>query len=743
VETFSPAAALHREGHGRQTGHETNFMEKTGPSLVPAEFEHPPKNGPERTEEPAGARTVSEVTVAEKTLLVQNRPACLGNPSPDAGRKISRELLINRLNFAHFQDECIQVHFVHRRYDRRLIVPATPLPCFGGELVCRWLHPADMAAVLNSFDLAYILVPRGRRFIHAVPAVIEINAEGVRLALPDISREVSHRKVERQACRDISVHVHQNSSAFAGHLLDFNAFSFRAELQAAPPQRFEWIDPKLPVNVVLCEGDAIFFSGECSITRSTEGESTRSYVMEPLKQEIHRYQRAEIRSQRQALIPSPNLVFRHPLTGRRVDLKVVDISGSGFAAEEDESAAVLMPGLILPEVELWFANSFKLACSVQVVFRKILGHKTTSRIVRCGLALINMPAQDHVKLLAMLHQSKDRNAYICNELDLEALWDFLFETGFIYPRKYALIHKKKKEIKETYEKLYNRNPQIARHFVYQDNGVIMGHVAMIRFWQGTWLIHHHAARKTALNKAGLLVLDQISRFTHDTLRFRSLHMEHMACYYRPQNKFPHRVFGGFTRYLDDPKGCSIDPFAYMAIRQLPQAEEALPDGWQLLSAVAENIVDLNDFYNERSGGLMLKALDLEPKSWTADELSREYRRLGLKRERYLFALNYRDQLKAFIIANISEIGLNLSELTTCLQVIVTDAGGLDPEILMHCLRRVSRLAGLDEMVALVYPAAYPQEHGIAFDKIYNLWIVDTSGADQAYLKYLSRLTRLA
>ena len=715
-------------------------MENTSPKILPISSARDSciEDGPFPK---AGSAAPTEVTRQEKQLLTD--PAVLKNDAGSAGtsRKVTLEFLVNRLNLSHFQDDCIQVCFVHRRYHRSLLVPAFPQPCLDGVLECRWAHPAEMPAVLPSFNLAYVLVPRGQRFIHAVPTVIEIHANGARLALPEVSHEISHRKVERQTCRDISASVTQNSSSFAGRLLDFNAFSFRVELGAPPPQSFDWIDPDLPVNVVFFNQAQTFFAGECRITRSTEGSVTRSYVMQPLKQEIHRYRKAEFRSQRQALTPSPNLVLRHPLTGRRVDLKVIDLSGSGFAVEEDEHTAVLMPGLVLPEVELWFANSFKLTCSVQVVFRKTLGSRGNARVVRCGLALMDMPAADHVKLLAMLHQSKDRNAYLCNELDLEALWDFLFETGFIYPTKYALIHKNKKQIKETYEKLYSRGPEIARHFVYQDNGVILGHIAMLRFWQSTWLIHHHAARKSALNKAGLVVLDQISRFTHDTLRFRSLHMEHLACYYRPQNKFPQRVFGGFAQYLKNPKGCSIDAFAYLSIPRRPQAENALPDGWQLLPAADKDVADLNDFYNHASGGLMLKAMDLEPASWKIDGLSQDYRRLELKRERYLFALLHRERLKAFIIANVSEVGLNLSDLTHCLQAVVADAEGLDPGIFMQSMRMASQAAGLEEMVALVYPAAYPQAHRIPLDKIYHLWIVHTFGADQAYLKYLSRLTR--
>jgi hypothetical protein len=683
----------------------------------------------------------TEVTLQEKQLLTDS--SVLKNDVNNVGihRKVPRELLVNRLNLTHFQDDCIQVCFTHRRCDRSLLVQAFPQPSLDGVLECRWAHSAEMTAVLQSFDFAYILVRRGQRFIQAFPAVIEINTEGARLALPDVSHEVCHRKVERQRCRGITVGVIQDSVSFAGQLLDFNAFSFRIELEATPPQSFEWIETDLPVNVVLFRDAQTFFSGECRITRSAEGAGIRSYVMEPLKQEIHRYEKAEIRSQRQELTPSPNLIFQHPLTGRRVDLKVIDLSGSGFSVEEDEHAAVLMPGLILPEVELWFANSFKLTCCVQVVFRRTPDSEGTARVVRCGLALMDMPAPDHVKLLAMLHQSKDRNAYICNELDLEALWDFLFETGFIYPTKYALIHKDKERIKETYEKLYTRNPQIARHFVYQRNGLILGHMAMIRFWQNTWLIHHHAARKSALNKAGLAVLNQISQFTHDTFRFRSLHMDFLVCYYRPQNKFPHRIFGGFAQSLKNPKACSIDPFAYLQLPGLSEAGATLPDGWQLLPATDKDLSDLNDFYNRISGGLMLKAFDLEPNNWQNDAVEREYAELGFKRKRRLYAVTHHGRLKALMVASASDLGLNLSDLTHCIHAFVLDREGLAPGIFTTCLQLAARSAGIDHVVALVYPEAYPRENAMPIDKTYHLWAFHVYGAGQAYLKYLSRLTR--
>lgn len=683
----------------------------------------------------------TEVTLQEKQLLTN--PAVPKSDDDCAGinRRVNRELLVNRLNLIHFQEGRILLQFAHRQYGRSLLIPAFPKPCSGSELECLWAEATDVPVLTRTNDLKYILVPRGEKFIQSIPEVIEINTRGCLLKLPSISREISHRRVERQRCGGIFVHLSQNSCSFSGVLLDFAASSFRAEFTAEPSQNFEWIDPGQPVLVLFHSDRHTLFSGECRIIRSTPGHSSRSYVLEPLKNEVQRYRKAEFRSQRQTLRPSPNIIFRHPLTHKRLDLKVVDMSGSGFSVEEVERSASLVPGLILPEAELHFAGIFKMPCTVQVVFRRVVGSKDKTGRIRCGLALIDVAAKDHVKLLGILHQVKDKNAYVCNDLDLEALWDFLFETGFIYPEKYALIANKKNEIKKTYAKLYTCSPDIARHFVYQDNGVILGHMATIRFWENAWLIHHHAARKSALNKAGLIVLDQIGRFGHDTFRILRMHMDYLVCYYRPQNRFPNRVFGGVARHIDDPKGCSLDLFAFVKRAEASKTIPVLPEGWELAPAEATDMDDLGQCYEDLSGGLMLKALDLEASSWKKEELCIEFQRHGFKRERHLFSLRKNGLLKAMLLVNISDIGLNLSDLTHCINAIVLDAGSLPPEVLLASLRLAEKAAGQSDLPALIFPMSYVEENAIPFDKAYYLWVFHMHTQSQTYFKYLSRLMK--
>jgi hypothetical protein len=676
-----------------------------------------------------------------KDKVAEDPSAPRGSPADDAGRKVTKPQLINRLNFSNFMEEAVLLHFSHRVYDRISVVPVFPEPCLGDVFECRWMEPPDLTELARAYALTCALVPRGQNFIRFKPEVLEMTAKGLRLALPEIGFEISHRKAERHACTGISVTVIQNSGAFSGFLLDFTATSFRVELRAEPPQGFDWIDPALPTHVVFFSGGQTFYSGECQIVRNTCDGPTGVYVLEPVNQEIQRYRKAEFRSRRQRLNPSPNMIFRHPLTRKRVELKIIDLSGSGFSVEEEEPSSVLLTGLILPEIELHFADSYRLACSAQVVFRRPVDPEDPASRIRCGLAVIDVKPQDHVRLLAMLHQVSDERSYVCNDLDLTELWDFFFETGFIYPEKYGTIQAQKELIKSTYEKLYTRCPDIARHFIYQENGIILGHLAMIRLWEESWLIHHHAARTSARNKAGLVVLDQTGRFGYDSHRLRSMHMDHVLTFYRPDNKFPNRIFGGIARYINDPKGCWVDALAYIRPELGAPGDRALPPDWTLAPPAPRDLKELWHWYEETSGGLMLRALDLEPGSWQKDALAREYEKHGFRRGRHFHALMRGDTLKALLVATESDIGINLSDLTQCTYVFVVEPAGLTAEILNTALVQVGLAIGQPLVPALISPATFVQQAGIPCKKTYNLWGLQIAGYSDGYFRYLSRIMK--
>ena len=655
-------------------------------------------------------------------------------------RKVKKAQLINKINYINFRDDTILINFKHLKYDKFMTLKAVPNPCVGDLVDCLWSEGQHVGPVLHTYKFDNILIINGSKLIKVAPELIRMDEESISLLLPETGHEISARRVKRHTCEGIKVQLIQNSTVFLGSLLDFNGYSFRVNLKAVPPQTFDWMNPEHSVNVMLSNPEVIFYAGECKIIRHTDGQEQRNYILQPLKQETQRFKSKEFRSERYELVPSPNIVFQHPFTGKRVDLKVVDLSGSGFSVEEDASNTALLPGMILPELELNFAGSLKFRCTVQVVFRKHLVTDSGKKWIKCGLALLDMDSQDHIRLIALLHQTKNKNSYICNNTDLDALWDFFFETGFIYPDKYAAIQKNKNQIKETYAKLYTRTPQIARHFIYQDKGVIHGHMAMLRFYENAWMIHHHAARKSSLNKAGLIVLDQIGRMGNDSHRLRSLHMDYMICYYRPENKFPSRVFGGAVNAIKNPKGCSLDSFAYFHVYRRTSSSSELPGGWKIAKTTAEDLRQLSDLYEHTSGGLMLDAIDLTPDKSNCDSLSKDFEQAGLIRQRQLFSLTSDGHLKAIFMVNHSNVGLNLSDITSCVKVFVIDSDELGADMLHKAIASVADITGKTAFPTLLYPVTYADEQGIEYEKIYNLWVVSLQQTDE-YFRYLDRLLR--
>jgi hypothetical protein len=658
----------------------------------------------------------------------------------DAASKIGKTQLINKLNFINFQDGTVLVNFKHLKYDKTITLKATPQPCMGDLVDCLWLAGENIAPIIRNFQFSNFLITNGQKLLIVEPELIRIDAEGISVLLPESCREISSRKTRRYPCEGINVQVIQNSTVFSGALMDFNGFSIRVKLTASPPQTFDWINPEQPVNVIVSDAAVTIYCGECKIIRHARGQKARNYILEPLKQEIQRFKQKEFRSERYVLTPTPNMVSRHPFTAMRVDLKVVDLSGSGFSVEEGKYNTTLLPGMIFHELELNFADSYKIKCSAQVVFRKEMVDPNGDKWNKCGLALLDMDIRDHLTLISMLHQAKNKNSYICNDVDLDALWNFFFETGFIYPDKYAAIQKNKQQIKATYAKIYTQNPHIARHFIYQEKGTIFGHMAMLRFYESAWMIHHHAARKSALNKAGLIVLDQIGRMINDSHRLYSLHMDYMMCYYRPDNKFPSRVFGGAARNIGDPKGCSLDGFAYHQFQNPTSSMSDMPQGWQIAETRVEDLQELAVFYEHTSGGLLLDALDLRPEKIDCSTLSREYEKLGLIKVRHLFSLKNNGQLKAVFLVNQSDVGLNLSDITNCVKVFVTDSQEFGADILQAAISKIAIITGKKDFPTLIYPAAFADERGIVYGKNYNLWICSLQYSD-AYFRYLKRLVR--
>lgn len=649
---------------------------------------------------------------------------------------ISKKRLINTFNHIHFKGGSVFIHFRHLSDNRTIKLAAKPQPCLNDQLVCLWTDPPNIQSLQTAYRFTELTAATAQHLISVPAAMRAISAKGICVTLPDKSVQHSARKTRRYACNPLDVDLIQNGVIFKGTLMEFSAFSFQVEIMPAIDEPIQWINTNNRMTLIIRNDNTPLYSDECRIIRLSGGSKRKNLVLAPISDTVQRFTPRVYRSKRIPLTPSPDIFFWHPFTGKQVSLKIIDISGSGVSAEDDEENSVLLPGMIIPTMTINFANSFHFDCKAQVVYRRTIENDSGKQIVKCGIAFMDMDSEEHMRLLSILHQAENKHVYICSKVDTDELWRFFFQTGFVYPQKYAFMHPFKDQIKKTYEKLYTENSSIARHFTWQKKGEIQAHLSMLRFYERTWLIHHLAALTGQHFGGGIEMLEQIGSFTYDAHRLVSSHMDYLICYFRPANRFPRHFFGGVAKNINNPKACSIDTFAYFHYRKT--AGRTPPTGdWELVKPEFDDLVEFETCYEQQSGGLMIQSLDLMPDPEMSDrlELATEYQRLGLKRERRIYALKHHNLLKAVIMVNIADFAVNMSDLTNCITFFVTDVDGLPPEILYQSISALSDHYEVKKFPVLLFPSEYADRHSITYERTYHLWTLNMQHTDEYFKNY--------
>jgi hypothetical protein len=650
----------------------------------------------------------------------------------DTARGLDQSDLTNILNHLHFTDAFVNVLMGHPQYKDTIMLRAFPEPCMGSRLKCLWDDDASLGLDLQKLHFRYLIIDDGRSMVMVPGSLSEITAEHIVLELPEKSFALRDRGTRRYGCRGIAAELLQSGFDARGELVDFSPSGFRMKVRPEPPCSFRWLNIEEDATVQLKREGKLLFSGACRFVRQGRGKEEREIVLAPLNGEIRRYRKRACRNLRQQLNPAPRMLFTHPLLGRRGDLEISDISTSGFAVCEETDERMLLPGMILPEVTVSFAGFLKMNCSAQVIYSKPCDGKR----YRSGLAILDMDIHAYSSLTHVLTNALDPHANVSSDVNMDALWEFFFDTGFIYPKKYRVIQHQRASFKETYQKLYQDNPEVARHFTYQKNGRIYGHISMVRAYENAWMIHHHAAKAMERRRTGFMVLKLIMHYLNDMHRLPSANMDYAMCYFRPENKFPDRVFGGFARELNDPKGCSLDLFAYLPYTRLSVGSK-LPGGWALSPASDLDLWEYERIYRDQSDGLLLDALGLVPPATGHERIEQVYHRLDLLRKCNVFSLSHDGELCALLVSNHSNFGFNLSELLNGIKVLVAK-----PEILPWSVLSVAiaQLAGdhhLERIPILFHPTTYVEGKEIPYEKLYQLWILNVQRGNE-YMEYIQR-----
>ncbi|TAN39850.1 MAG: PilZ domain-containing protein [Nitrospirae bacterium] len=644
--------------------------------------------------------------------------------------------IVNRLNYLNFSGMPLSV-VLRSSTGATLSLKAHPEPCCGTSVQCRW-DPRPQAS-LAAFSFSHILVNDGHEFLAVRPRCAEMDTASATFDLSELEiSEGSLRMPARSKASGIEAVVTQHGIMLEGVLNDFSAMSFGVAVPETFSHLLNFINREDTFHLSLRNsGREIVYTGECTLAGMRAEQDLTLLVFAPRLTALSRFRRKEMRSERHRLHPTPHISLRHPLSGEELSFRVLDISGAGVSLPDTADRSTLVVGMLINEVSIEFTRGIAARCRAQVVYRETEQSEAGRPDGRIGIAFLDMPAESQAFLADVLARAKDSRSHVCAPVDTNELWRFFFESGFVYPEKYHHLLKSRERFQEVYDRLYRGVSSIGRHFTHHDRDEINGHISMLHVHDRTWLLHHHAAGGRAESRAGIAVLCQAASYINDCHNLPSSHIRYILSYFRPENRFPARVFGGFEQRLGDRKRCSRDTGAYFLFRSRT-CNHTVRGLVEITAPGRHDIEAVTGSYAETSGGLLLQSLGIQD-AGRDQGIGELYRAAGFSRVVRRFAVRTAGRLSAYAVVSVSDTGLNLSGLTSCIQFFVVDPEGLGREEFFSAVSELSRYYEEEEVPVMVYPASYAQAKELPVEKLYEAWVLDVHEGGDSFMRYLEEL----
>jgi hypothetical protein len=391
-----------------------------------------------------------------------------------------------------------------------------------------------------------------------------------------------------------------------------------------------------------------------------------------------------------------------------------DLSSTGLSIDVETDRDPVPPGL---HVELQVRmEGRELACRGQVKHVALLPERPGW--TRCGIAFTGLDEAERTALADLIMHSRFPSLEDGSGLHFDELWQFFLDTQFIYPKKRAALEPSLPALKRTLEALHARPNPLFKSVVCRDGGRVVGHVSGIRAYRRTWLSQHLAA--VPGRQAGpMLNLGQAEYFG------QSVDLEYFKIYFRPDNRWPARVFGGFASSIRDKQLSDLRTYAYYALATdtAPPADRTLT----VSEASDEELALVERHLMATESPLIVRSDDLTRRSLKLEELDASYRALGLERRREVLMASRNGEPVGFALLELSSPGLNLSELLSSHRLYLRPAGAGAPDLVRHALLGAVlaryRAAGRPLAVGLasVEDAAQLARLGVEAEKRYCVW----------------------
>jgi hypothetical protein len=354
------------------------------------------------------------------------------------------------------------------------------------------------------------------------------------------------------------------------------------------------------------------------------------------------------------------------LAGQPLEREVLEISSTGLSFALDPAFDLFPPGMRLSRVELRLPG-LTFACSGSVRNLAPLGDGT--RGVRCGVSFEGLDAAERDRLADALMRQRYPGLGDGSALPLDELFRFFQETRFLYPEKLAALGPMLPEVRKTFARLHAKPSSVFKSLVYLEDGKPLAHGSSVRVYRRTVVLQHLAGTSRLSHRPPPQVLNLgLAEYLA-----QSIDLEYLKFYFRPDNKWPSRVFGNFARKISDRQLSDLRTFAYFA---LPTGTELPTDGQiRVVEAAPGDLSLVEQYFVANARGLLLRSDDLTRGALPLAELNASFGELGLVRRRTVLLALRGDEPVGFALCEITSPGMNLSELFSSFRIHLLPAAG--------------------------------------------------------------------
>ena len=380
-----------------------------------------------------------------------------------------------------------------------------------------------------------------------------------------------------------------------------------------------------------------------------------------------------------------------------LQVDVLDITSSGVSFPISQEKDLFPVGTSLEDFVLCFPSGKEIAVQGQV--RSISGgHGPTAPLARCGVEFVAVSASDRRAIRDEILNSMHASVRDGSDQPFEKIWDFLMDTGFLYPEKLEKMDVP--AVTKTMTTLLRRPNDLFKTWLYWKDGEIRGHLSTVRTTEHTWNVQHLAT------DLGMTSAKSLNMVTAQFIE-QNPEVHWWRIFFKPDNPWPARIFGSFaSRGREDSRRLMVRTYHYAACSTNVGLE---PNslGFEIHEASASDVPDIEACFLERKRVLELDVLDISPAGLNLTHLDARYRELGLERRREIIIARKDGAFRGVALLDISSPGLNFSELTNSFMVLVTNDDSKAATALALAARERYRVLGYPLAVCLSEDADVP------------------------------------